>query len=163
MSKLLSLLVVGSVLALSIWLRPEQEGRMASPRAPLYADSSAFDEAQAAKPSDAEAAVESELLETGRVVRRRTTQLPETSRLSHDELTTAAIEAQLARDPRLRSVPIDVSTVDGRVTLAGRVGSAAEVLRAIEIAFDNAGVRQVISTLQISQPTARVEQPPLPR
>jgi osmotically-inducible protein OsmY len=53
--------------------------------------------------------------------------------------------------------------VDGRVTLAGRVGSAGEVLRAIEIAFDNNSVRQVISTLQIAPPTARVERPTLPR
>jgi hypothetical protein len=165
MSKLLSLLVVGAVLALSIWLRPEHEGRLAGPpQSPVYADTTRLDspDADASRP-EALAAVESELAETGRVVRRRAARLQASSQLTDDELTTAAIERQLERDPRLRAMSIEVNTVDGRVTLAGRVGSAGEVLRAIEIAFDNNSVRQVISTLQIAPPTARVERPTLPR
>ncbi|HEY8234625.1 MAG TPA: BON domain-containing protein, partial [Vicinamibacteria bacterium] len=87
---------------------------------------------------------------------------PARAAATRDVRTTAAIEAKLARDPRLGQLDIDVTTTDGRVTLAGRVESAGDLLRAIQIAFAETNVRQVVSTLQVSQRQARFEHPVLP-
>jgi osmotically-inducible protein OsmY len=45
-----------------------------------------------------------------------------------------------------------VSTTDGVVTLSGKVDSAQLVSRAMLLALETGGVRQVISTLQIDKP-----------
>jgi osmotically-inducible protein OsmY len=109
-------------------------------------------------------AIEKELRETGRVVRRRSTQAARAiGEATEDVRTTAAIEAQFALDSRLSALDIDVNTIDGRVTLAGRVDSAADLARAIELAFQHDNVREVISTLQVARPTARAEPPAAPR
>jgi osmotically-inducible protein OsmY len=109
-------------------------------------------------------AIEKELRETGRVVRRRSTQAARAlGEATEDVRTTAAIEAQFALDSRLSALDIDVNTTEGRVTLAGRVDSAADLARAIDLAFQHDNVREVISTLQITRPTARAEPPAPPR
>jgi len=138
MGKLSSILVVGAVLGIVIWLRPAHDPPSVSARQQIRHDVLAAErQADARVPGDAA--------------------------VSKDVRTTAAIEAQLSRDPSLSGLEIDVTTTDGRVTLAGRVDSAGELLRAIEIAFADSNVRQVVSTLQISRRQAHADQPVLPR
>jgi len=144
MGKLSSILVVGAVLGIVIWLRPAHDLPSLSAREQIRHDVLAT-ERQADARADAD--VESE---------------PARAAATRDVRTTAAIEAKLARDPRLGQLDIDVTTTDGRVTLAGRVESAGDLLRAIQIAFAETNVRQVVSTLQVSQRQARFEQPVLP-
>jgi hyperosmotically inducible protein len=91
-----------------------------------------------------------ELKETGRVVRRKTSQAArQLADATRDGRTTAAIKAKLALDPRLSALEVSVDTTDGVVTLAGRVDSPQDVARAIELALEQDDVREVISTLQV--------------
>jgi hypothetical protein len=161
MGKLSSIFVVGAVLGVVIWLRPANDLPSVSAREQIRHDVLAAERLPEAR-ADGASDLESELAATGRVVRHRSTQLPGHATASTDVRTTAAIKAQLALDPRLAALDIDVTTIDGRVTLAGRVESAGDLQRAIEIAFADSNVRQVVSTLQISRRQARFEQPVLP-
>jgi hyperosmotically inducible protein len=93
-----------------------------------------------------------ELKQTGRVVRRRAVQTAEkVAEATKDARTTAAIKTKLAVDPQLSALDVSVDTTDGRVTLAGRADSPAAIARAIEIAFEEEGVYEVISTLQVRE------------
>jgi hypothetical protein len=94
-----------------------------------------------------------ELKQTGQVVRRRTARAAEkVAEATKDARTTAAIKAKLALDPQLSALDVSVDTTDGRVTLAGRADSPAAIARAIEIAFEEEGVYEVVSTLQVREP-----------
>jgi osmotically-inducible protein OsmY len=91
-----------------------------------------------------------ELKQTGRVVRRRAVKAAEqVAEATKDARTTAAIKTKLALDPSLSALEVSVDTTDGRVTLAGRADSPADIARAIEIAFEQDDVYEVISTLQV--------------
>jgi osmotically-inducible protein OsmY len=101
------------------------------------------------------AAIAEELKQTGRVVRRRAGQTAETlAEATRDARTTAAIKAKLALDPSLSALDVSVDTTDGRVTLAGRAASPEDIARAIEIALQDDGVYEVVSTLQVRSPRA---------
>lgn len=94
-----------------------------------------------------------ELKQTGRVVRRRAVKTAEkVAEVTKDARTTAAIKTKLAIDPQLSALDVSVDTTDGRVTLAGRADSPAAIARAIEIAFEEEGVHEVVSTLQVREP-----------
>jgi osmotically-inducible protein OsmY len=110
----------------------------------------AVKQAEKAVPDLDVAAIAEELKQTGRVVRRRVGQTAETVKeATQDSRTTAAIKAKLALDPSLSALEVSVDTTDGRVTLAGRAESPAAIARAIEIAFEQDGVHEVVSTLQV--------------
>ena len=101
------------------------------------------------------AAIAEELKQTGRVVRKRAGQAAQTvAEATKDARTTAAIKAKLALDPSLSALEVSVDTTDGRVTLAGRAASPTDIARAIEIALDQDGVHEVVSTLQVQSPRA---------
>ena len=98
------------------------------------------------------AKISEELKQTGRVVRRRAQKTAErVAEATKDARTTAAIKAKLAFDPSLSALDVSVDTTDGRVTLAGRANSPADIARAIEIAFEQDDVHEVISTLQVQE------------
>ena len=98
------------------------------------------------------AKIADELKQTGRVVRRRAQRTAEqVAEATKDARTTAAIKAKLAFDPSLSALDVSVDTTDGRVTLAGRADSPADIARAIEIAFEQDDVYEVISTLQVRE------------
>ena len=65
-----------------------------------------------------------------------------------DARITATIKARLLKEPQLSAWDISVSTTDGRVTLAGSVSSHDLIGRAILLAYETDGVREVVSTLQ---------------
>jgi osmotically-inducible protein OsmY len=95
-------------------------------------------------------AIAEELKRTGRVVRRRAGEaVAKVAEATDDARTTAAIKAKLALDPQLSVFDVSVNTAGDWVTLAGRVDSAAQIARAIRIAFERDEVREVISTLQV--------------
>ena len=91
-----------------------------------------------------------ELKRTGRVIRRRAAQAArKIGDDTEDTRTTGAIKAKLAADSRLSPLSIGVDTADGRVTLSGTVNSPADIARAIEIAFEQPSVTEVVSNLQV--------------
>ncbi len=74
------------------------------------------------------------------------------SRRNVDDLTiTTRVKTALLNAPpaEIRAPRIDVETLNGVVTLSGRVNSKEEEQKAIEIARSVAGVVEVKSTLQI--------------
>jgi hyperosmotically inducible protein len=95
-------------------------------------------------------AIAEELEKTGRVIRRKAGQAArKIEDATEDGRTTAAIKARLALDPSLSALEISVDTTDGRVTLAGKVSSPEDVARAMQIALEQDGVYEVVSTLQV--------------
>src|SRR5215831_18173999 len=87
-----------------------------------------------------------ELKRTGRVIRRRAAQAArKMGDDTEDTRTTGAIKAKLAADSQLSPLSIGVDTADGRVTLSGTVNSPADIARAIEIAFEQPSVSEVVS------------------
>ena len=91
-----------------------------------------------------------ELKRTGRVIRRRAAQVArKIGDDTQDARTTDAIKARLAVDPQLSALSVGVDTADGRVTLSGTVNSPADIARAIEIAFEQQSVTEVVSNLQV--------------
>jgi len=165
MRLLLRLVLIVAVLFAVVWLLYEGDGPLMTARKEAKQEiGAATRQAKNALANIDVEAIERELRETGRVVRRRSAQAARAiGEATEDVRTTAAIEAQFALDPRLSALDIDVNTTDGRVTLAGRVDSGSDLARAIELAFQHENVREVISTLQIARPTARVEPSAPPR
>lgn len=98
--------------------------------------------------------ITNELARTGRVIRDKADQAGKAlSDATADGRVTAAIKAKLVKDPDLSAWDIHVSTTDGVVTLSGSVSSPDFIGKAMELALDTDGARQVISTLQVKPKT----------
>jgi hyperosmotically inducible periplasmic protein len=69
-----------------------------------------------------------------------------------DAELTAKIMSKMALDDSVRARTIDVSTTDGVVTLAGTVGSATQHDRAVRLARDTHGIKQVVDHLKVLVP-----------
>jgi len=74
---------------------------------------------------------------------------PAVRRAATDAALSAAVKAKLVADPEVKASRIDVGTVDGVVTLSGRVETAAEKAAAVRVAKGTDGVRSVVDALQI--------------
>lgn len=68
-----------------------------------------------------------------------------------DSAITAKVKAQLIGDPVTKARHIDVDTHGGVVTLAGKVNTASEQSRAIEIARNTEGVHSVTDKLSVGR------------
>jgi len=66
-----------------------------------------------------------------------------------DATVTARVKTVLLNDPQVNATKITVTTTSGIVSLTGSVRSKAEEARAIELARQITGVRDVKSTLQV--------------
>jgi osmotically-inducible protein OsmY len=66
-----------------------------------------------------------------------------------DATITARVKTALLNDPQVGAMKIDVDTAQGVVTMSGIVKNKAEETRAIELARQTPGVRDVKSTLQV--------------
>jgi osmotically-inducible protein OsmY len=66
-----------------------------------------------------------------------------------DARTTAAIKAKLVTDKNLSALNISVNTTDGVVTLSGVVSAPDDIGKAMVLAMEVEGVREVISTVQV--------------
>jgi hyperosmotically inducible protein len=75
---------------------------------------------------------------------------PATAAAATDDASiTARVKARLLNDTEVRATNIDVSTVNGVVTMAGSVSSKAGEARAVQLAQQVSGVKSVISKLEI--------------
>ena len=97
--------------------------------------------------------LKTELEKTGRVVRKKAESVgAKIADATVDARATAAIKTKFAREPNLSSMSISVNTTEGVVTLSGLVSSHEQIKRALEIALETEGVKEVISTLQVKSP-----------
>ena len=99
--------------------------------------------------------IKREMDQTGRVIREKAQQAGHViSDATADARVTGAIKAKLVGDPDLSAWNISVNTTQGVVTLSGSVSSADLIGKAVLLAMETDGVRQVISTLQVKAPGA---------
>jgi osmotically-inducible protein OsmY len=68
-----------------------------------------------------------------------------------DGALTAKIKSKMALDDLVRARSVDVTTDAGVVTLRGRVQSAAEHERAVQLAKETNGVKQVVDHLTVER------------
>jgi osmotically-inducible protein OsmY len=66
-----------------------------------------------------------------------------------DATVTAKVKTALLNDPQVGGLKIDVDTTKGVVTMSGIVKSTAEADRAVQLARQQGGVKDVKSTLQV--------------
>jgi len=94
--------------------------------------------------------VRDELAKTGQVVRRKASEWgAEITDAASDLAVTSAIEAKFAVDPDLSARKINVSTQDGKVALSGSVSSPELIGKAILMAMETKGVREVVYHLKV--------------
>ena len=94
--------------------------------------------------------ITNELAKTGRVIRQKAQQVGQAiAEASSDARITATIKAKIVRESDLSVWDISVSTTDGVVTLSGKISSVDNISKAMALAMDTDGVKQVNSTLQV--------------
>lgn len=98
--------------------------------------------------------VKDELARTGQVVRRRAKEAGEAiADATADARITAAIKGKLVASRELSALSISVNTTGGVVTLSGTVPSPEAISKAMLLAMETDGVKEVISTLQVKPKT----------
>lgn len=98
------------------------------------------------KISDAAKSVEKAAKTTAESVQQKAA---EVGKAIDDSVITAAIKAELVKDPGLSALKIDVDTVKGEVTLNGEVDNEVARVRAERLATGVAGVTRVNNALRI--------------
>jgi hyperosmotically inducible periplasmic protein len=94
--------------------------------------------------------IKDELARTGQVVRRKAREAGRViADATADARITAAIKTKLVASRDLSALNISVNTTAGVVTLAGPVSSPEHISKAMLLAMETEGVREVISTLQV--------------
>jgi hyperosmotically inducible periplasmic protein len=95
--------------------------------------------------------IQRELTTTGRVVRRQVGDFGAAmADAASDARITAQVKTKLALDRDLSAWKISVATTNGHVTLSGAVASHALIGRAMLLALETDGVREVTSALQVT-------------
>jgi hyperosmotically inducible periplasmic protein len=104
--------------------------------------------------------IKSELKHSGEIIRRKAVDIgDQATDAASDARAIAAIKAKYVADPNLSVWKISVSCSHGHVTLDGTVSSADDIGRAVALALDADGVRDVISTLKVQTPGEPAAQP----
>jgi gas vesicle protein len=94
--------------------------------------------------------VKDDLARTGQVVRRKAREAGQViADKTADARITAAVKGKLLADRDLSAVSISVSTTEGVVTLSGTASSPENISKAMLLAMETDGVREVISTIQV--------------
>lgn len=94
--------------------------------------------------------IKDELARTGKVVRRKAYDIGEdVANATADARIVAAIKAKYTVDANLSVWQISVSCSQGHVTLSGTVSAPDDIGRAMALALDTDGVRDVVSTIQV--------------
>jgi hyperosmotically inducible protein len=94
--------------------------------------------------------IKEDLSRTGRVVRQKAQAAGQAiADSTADARITGIIKGKLLANKDLSVLSISVNTTDGVVTLSGSVDSPDDISKAMVLALDNDGVREVISTLQV--------------
>ena|SRR5271166_2282312 len=95
-------------------------------------------------------AIKDEFAKGGRVIRRKAENAGTAiADAASDARITATIKGKLVADTNLSALSISVTTTDGMVTLSGTASSAENVQKAISLAMETDGVREVVSTIQV--------------
>jgi len=88
--------------------------------------------------------------QAGEVAKEKTARAADaTMRAIEDGRLTSKIKAKMALDDSVKALDLNVDTTDGVVTLRGEVRSEAERQRALTLARETTGVKQVIDKIQI--------------
>jgi gas vesicle protein len=96
--------------------------------------------------------IQKELTRTGKVVRHQVSDFGAAmADAASDARVTGQVKTKFALDRDLSPWKISVSTTAGRVTLSGTVANHALIGRAIMLALDTDGVREVTSSLQVQK------------
>ena len=96
------------------------------------------------------AQIKDELVKTGQVIRRKAYDIGESAAdTASDMRAVAEIKAKYAGDSTLSIWKISVSCNQGHVTLSGTVSSPDDIGKAVALALEAGGVRDVTSTLQV--------------
>jgi hyperosmotically inducible protein len=94
--------------------------------------------------------IKEDLARTGQVVRRKAQEAGQAiSDATADARITGAIKGKLLANKDLSAMSISVNTTGGVVTMSGSVNSPEEISKAMVLAMDTDGVREVISTMQV--------------
>jgi len=94
--------------------------------------------------------IKDELARTGQVIRREASQAGHAlADATADARITAALKAKFIASRDLSALNISVNTTAAVVTLSGTVSATEHIGKAILLAMETAGVREVISTLQV--------------
>jgi osmotically-inducible protein OsmY len=94
--------------------------------------------------------IKAELARTGQVVRRTARDAGHAlADATADARITAMIKAKLVASRELSALNISVNTTAGVVTLSGTVTSHENIAKAMLLAMETDGVREVVSTLQV--------------
>ena len=94
--------------------------------------------------------IKDELARTGQVVRRKAHDIGEAAVTgASDAAAVTEIKANYAVDPSLSVWKISVSCSQGHVKLSGTVKSPHDIGKAVALALEADGVRDVTSTLQV--------------
>jgi hyperosmotically inducible protein len=98
--------------------------------------------------------VKDELARTGQVVRRSAKEAGQAiADATADARITATIKGKLVASRDLSALSISVNTTGGVVTLSGTVPSTEAISKAMLLAMETDGVKEVVSTLQVKPKT----------
>lgn len=104
------------------------------------------------------AKIKEEMARSGRVVRQKAKDAGAAiADATADARITAAIKAKYVADRDLSALKISVNTTGGLVTLSGTVSSLENIGKAIGVAMETDGVREVVSTLQVEGQAVEVK------
>jgi hyperosmotically inducible periplasmic protein len=94
--------------------------------------------------------IKDELAKTGQIFRRKAQDIGEAAvNAASDTRAVAEIKMKYAKDPSLSVWKISVSCNQGHVTLSGTVSSPDDVGKAVALALEADGVRDVTSKIQV--------------
>ncbi|MGA2243984.1 MAG: BON domain-containing protein [Verrucomicrobiota bacterium] len=94
--------------------------------------------------------IKDELSRNGKIFRRKAQDIgDQVADTAADARVVAEIKAKLAADATLSVWSISPGCTQGHATLAGTVASPDDIARAVAIALDTDGVRDVTSTLEV--------------
>jgi hyperosmotically inducible periplasmic protein len=100
--------------------------------------------------------IKDELARTGQVIRRKAKEAGQAvADATADARITAAIKGKMIANRDLSALNISVNTTAGIVTLSGTVSSSEDISKAMLVAMETDGVREVVSTLQVKPKAAK--------
>jgi osmotically-inducible protein OsmY len=96
--------------------------------------------------------IREDLARTGQVIRRKAREVGRAiADGTADARTTAAIKGKLLANRDLSALSLSVNTTSGVVTLSGSVSSPEDIGKAVLLAMETDGVREVISSIQVKK------------
>ena len=96
--------------------------------------------------------IKDDLARTGQVIRRKAREVGRAiADGTADARTTGAIKAKLLANRDLSALSLSVNTTSGVVTLSGSVSSPEDIGKAVLLAMETDGVREVISSIQVKK------------